>query len=314
MADRLENFWREGLKPLSPAAFGFGLFCFAAASLLRLALHLASPDVVPFATYFVAILASALIAGKHVAALVALLGALLSWWAFVPPFFTFHALTVGQAISFLIYAVSSATIIFAAGLYRSMVQQIRDEENYRKVVVDELEHRVKNKLATIYAILNRSLKEQPDIWKDVSGRLKALAATDEFVSRMDERGVPLRSLLDMELTPYDKSRALLDGPDVRCPGKLATSVALIFHELATNAAKYGALSNDEGRLEISWTAEGRRIEVGWKETGGPEVAPPTHRGFGTFLSQRALGPFQGEVQMRFEREGLLCNIAFSLPA
>src|SRR5262249_51077766 len=123
----------------------------------------------------------------------------------------------------------------------------------------------------------------------------------------------INDLLVAELSPYDTTRIALEGEPLVLPGKLAVTLALIFHELATNAAKYGALSLSAGHVRISWTAAGRRIEVAWVETGGPKVIAPTRRGFGTKLFRHALDPFHGIIETKYQADGLICSISCSLP-
>ena len=110
-----------------------------------------------------------------------------------------------------LFMAASALIVWVAGQYRSLVRRLDEEEAYRKVVVDELGHRVKNKLATIYAILRHELRGHDDIWESVSGRLRALSAADDFLVKSDGKGVELRQILEMELEPYGSGQDLLAG-------------------------------------------------------------------------------------------------------
>jgi two-component sensor histidine kinase len=116
-------------------------------------------------------------------------------------------------------------------------------------------------------------------------------------------GADLRDLLTTELGAYEASRVLMAGPPVFLPAKLALSIALLVHELATNAAKYGALSVASGVVSVHWSVSNRVLELVWRETGGPVVAQPTHRGFGVRLIAGALEQFSGTTQMSFEQGG-----------
>jgi two-component sensor histidine kinase len=211
-------------------------------------------------------------------------------------------------LNLCLFVVAAALVIWIAGRYRSMVRRLDEEERYRQVVVDELGHRVKNKLATIYAILRHELRGYDDIWKSVSGRLRALSVADDFLARSDGKGVELRQILEMELEPYDSSRIALQGEPATFFGKLPTVLALVFHELATNAAKYGALSAQTGRLEISWRASGDGIAVAWVESGGPAVSAPSRRGFGSNLIERSLDAFGGSAKIEFAPKGVICRM------
>jgi two-component sensor histidine kinase len=104
----------------------------------------------------------------------------------------------------------------------------------------------------------------------------------------------------------------MDGPDVLLPPKLAVMMALLVHELATNAAKYGALSSSTGKLSIRWSHADGRLDLEWRESGGPAVTAPTHRGFGTRLFSKALEQFGGTVEADFATKGLICKITFLL--
>ena len=116
-----------------------------------------------------------------------------------------------------------------------------------------------------------------------------------------------------ELSAYGGSRVTCQGESVRLPPKLAAMLALIFHELATNAAKYGALSVSSGRVRIKWNINGSFVKMNWVESDGPVVAPPTRRGFGTRLLRKALDPFHGVIESTYGARGLTCDISFDIP-
>src|SRR5437868_3492960 len=173
-------------------------------------------------------------------------------------------------------------------LYRSLITHHRhitcrlmQEEQYRKLVVNELQHRLRNKLTTVHAVLRQLLYQQPEIFQRIDGCLNALSATDDLIAHTDDRGCDLKELLLSELGPYGHVRFILNGPPVYLPGKLAVSLALIVHELATNAAKHGAFSSPNGYLQLSWTFDDARLNIVWDETGGPRVEPPAQLGFGS---------------------------------
>jgi two-component sensor histidine kinase len=232
----------------------------------------------------------------------------LSWWVFVPPRLELTPLTKDHVTSVVLFLMASALIVWIANQYRKVVRRLDEEENYRQVVVDELGHRVKNKLATIYAILRHELRGHDEIWHSVSGRLRALSAADDFLVKSDGKGVELREILEMEMEPYDSSRISLHGEPVLLFAKLPTVLALVFHELATNAAKYGALSVTGGRLTVSWRSDGDDIAVEWVESGGPEVTVPSRRSFGSNLIERSLGGFGGTAKIEFARSGVICRM------
>lgn len=308
LTDNIHIIVRRGLRPGSPAAFAFAILCVAAATVLRLAVELVTPNVTPFAFYYPALLITTLVGGAAAGAFATFASVLVVWWAFMPPQFRWSPLTTDQVINLCLFVAASALIIWVASRYRSMVRRLEEEERYRQVVVDELGHRVKNKLATIYAILRHELRGHDDIWHSVSGRLRALSAADDFLARSDGKGVELRQILEMELEPYDSSRISLQGEPATLFGKLPTVLALVFHELATNAAKYGALSEQTGRLAISWRANGDQIALDWVESGGPTVSEPARRSFGSNLIERSLDSFGASAKLEFAPQGVICRM------
>jgi hypothetical protein len=156
-------------------------------------------SAVPFATYFPAVLAATLIGGRTAGAVATLLSAVVSWYAFIPPRFVWTVITRPEAVSLILFVFASSTIIWIADQYRRVLRRLDEEERYRQVVVDELGHRVKNKLATIHAILRHELRGHPQTWDRVSGRLRALSTADDFLLQADGEGIDMRELLALEL-------------------------------------------------------------------------------------------------------------------
>ena len=172
--------------------------------------------------------------------------------------------TARFALLLIFWAVCGLTI-WGVEHYRTIVAQQREiakrliaEEDYRKLVVDELQHRLKNKTSTIHAVLHLVLHDQPQVWNSIDHRIRALSATDDLIARVDGSGCDIKDLLRSELGPYGHVRFNLNGDPLFLPAKLAVSLALIFHELATNAGKYGAFSAANGMLQVSWTVSDDR--------------------------------------------------------
>ena len=169
-------------------------------------------------------------------------------------------------------------------------------------MVDELQHRLKNKLSTIHAVLRQVLHNQPQVWASIDGRIRALSATDDLIARADRSGCDIRELLLSELGPYGHVRFTLNGESLFLPAKLAVSLALIFHELATNAGKYGAFSSPRGLLQVSWSVAGDRLSIVWDENEGPPIGTVGEPGFGTKLLE-----FRAEAVRRQYRDRIFTH-------
>jgi len=297
----------------SAEAYAIATVLVVIASLVRWGLGLLTDDaVLPFTTYYPAVLFAALIGGAAVGTYAAVLGGVIAWWAFLPPQFALLPLKPGHQINLLTYLLAALVIVWGADRYRRISKRLEDEEGLRKLAVEELAHRMKNKLATIHSIINYQLRQYPQIRAAILGRLDALSATDDLIMSAQGSGAYLQDILSTELHPYETSRVTMAGPQVFLSPKLALTFALLFHELATNAAKYGALSSSAGKLSIAWSLSRRTLELEWRERGGPPITSPTRRGFGERLLSRALGQFGGTVETMFEPAGLTCKMTVNL--
>jgi two-component sensor histidine kinase len=304
--------WWPRLRSGSVEAYAFAILCVAIATLIRWALGLISQEVSPLPTYYPAVLFAALVGGMGAGTIATVVGGIFGWWAFMPPAFTFFPLTFGQQISLLTYLLSCLLIVWGADHYRKLTKRLEDEEKFRTLTVEELAHRLKNKLATIQSIVSYQLRDNPQIRDNIVARLAALSATDDLILATQGRGAGIRDILVFELGPYEASRVSTKGPDIFLPPKLALTMALLFHELATNAAKYGALSCQAGRLSICWSLSDATLDLEWQESGGPSVIRTAHRGFGMRLMSRALDQFDGAVETTFETTGLKCKMRLIL--
>lgn len=199
-------------------------------------------------------------------------------------------------------------------------------EEHMRLMVNELNHRVKNSLATVQAITAQTLRrgEAPEAVREaLAARLIALAGAHDVLTDEKWSGAELSELAAQAASPYIRlsgaSPFEIVGPSVFLPPKTAIALALAFHELATNAAKYGALSVPEGTVRVAWRVKrapggGRELRLTWEEQGGPEVKPPERTGFGTRLIQRGLASeLQGEVLLDYRPTGLLCTVEAHLP-
>ena len=313
--DEFRRGWHGISQPSLLLGLGFAAFCLALATAARWGLSLIRPELA-FALYFPAVLFATAFGGFRIGLATAAAGGLLG------ATLTFGDPTADSArpVLLLIYVVVSGLIIWGAGHYRSIAshhreisRRLTEEETYRKLVVDELQHRLKNKLSTVHAVLHQVLHNQPQVWASIDGRIRALSATDDLIARADGSGCELRELLLSELGPYGHVRFNLDGEPLFLPAKLAVSFALIFHELATNAGKYGAFSSPVGLLQVSWSVAGDRLTVVWDENEGPPIGTVGAAGFGTKLLNSALRPFDGSTEIAFLRTGVHCTLKCRIP-
>jgi two-component sensor histidine kinase len=283
------------------------------ATAVRVGLGIISPDSAVFAPYYSATLVAALVGGVEAGAVATSLGGIAAYALFVPPEWNLESFRVEQAVSIVLYGTSSVVIIWAAQSYRGLLRRLQGEETARRLLNLELVHRIKNMLAGVQAIVGHSLRDQHELLETVSARLAALGATNDLLIRAEWRSAPLRDILVREFAPYGLSRFELHGHDIDCPHAIAILLALIIHELTTNAAKYGALSVPGGRVRIAWRVVADRLAVEWTETGGPPVTEPARAGFGSTLLRSGVRQFQGTIERRFEPTGLSCAFSLLLP-
>jgi two-component sensor histidine kinase len=178
------------------------------------------------------------------------------------------------------------------------------------LLVRELQHRSKNLLAVVQSIVANTLRNNTDpaaAQKTIAGRFQALARAQDFVFAGPRGGARIDELIRAELAPFG-GRISMDGPPVIAASAFAQMFAIVVHELATNAAKYGALSVQNGRIVISWSVQEAKFNFSWKEEGGPPVAPPTSLGFGTRVITSAL---DGDPQLTYDKNGV--SYAISVP-
>ncbi len=202
-------------------------------------------------------------------------------------------------------------------------RDLQDKDRRQRLLINELNHRVKNTLATVQAmamLTGRSAPTKEAYRENLEARIMSLSKTHDLLTAAAWETVALRDLLRTELEPYDDGsgrRIVLEGPNVPLAPRVAVPLGLAAHELATNAAKYGALSTPEGAVRVTWevTSDGAvsHLEIVWKETGGPAVTPPTRRGFGSRLLLQGLArDLDGETHLDFATDGVSCRLRLPL--
>ena len=315
LIDEFRKCWQGASRPSALFGIAFAAACLAAATAARWSLSLIRPDVF-FTPYIPAVFFATAFGGLRIGIATALAGGALG----VAVNYSDASADAARLALLAVYLMVCGFTIWGIEHYRSIALQQRQiskrltqEEEYRKLVVDELQHRLKNKTSTIHAVLHQVLHDQPEIWAGIDPRIRALSATDDLIARVDGRGCDIKDLLLSELGPYGHVRFTLNGNPLFLPDKLAVSLALLFHELATNAAKYGAFSSARGLLQVSWSVSDDRLNVAWDETEGPAVETIGKPGFGTRLLQSALRPFDGKTEISFLRTGVHCTMQCRIP-
>ena len=195
-------------------------------------------------------------------------------------------------------------------------------EHKAALLLGELDHRVKNILAIVSAVISQTLKTTttPEAFAaEVSGRVQAIAKAHSMLTQSGQGEVSLRAILETELAPYDRGdgNVVVGGPDVALTPRAGLALAMAVHELVSNAVKYGALSTGSGTLsiqsEVELSEDGTTLTLGWAESGGPAVSTPTRRGFGTTLIERSLAhELDAMVVRKFAAGGLRCSIAIPI--
>ena len=316
LIDEFRHGWQGISQPSVLFSTGFAGCCLVLATAARWGLAQIRPDVF-FTPYIPAVFFATAFGGFRIGIATALASGVLG----VGVNFSTAAVDPARFALLLIFWAVCGITVWGVEHYRTMVAQQRqiakrliEEEEYRKLVVDELQHRLKNKTSTIHAVLHQVLQDQPQIWDSIDHRIRSLSATDDLITRVDASGCDIKDLLRSELGPYGHVRFNLNGDSLFLPAKLAVSLALMFHELATNAGKYGAFSAARGLLQVSWSVSDNRLNVTWDETEGPTVENVGKPGFGTKLLKSALRPFDGKTEISFLRTGVHCTMQCHIPA
>lgn len=213
----------------------------------------------------------------------------------------------------------------------ALVKIVRDEtaarlaEEQRVLLLNELNHRIKNTLATVQSIVEQTLRAaqvSTDIRQDLTNRLMALSEAHNLLVDQNWAGADLERIVEAAFEPHqdeENTRIILSGPPIRLSPHQAVNLSLALHELTTNALKYGSLSREGGQVLVNWNlsldgAGRRRMTLLWREQGGPPVVQPASSGFGMRLLERTFGRDEGgEMRIDFAPDGLCCSLVLSLP-
>jgi PAS domain S-box-containing protein len=207
------------------------------------------------------------------------------------------------------------------------ITDLKASEQRQRLLFDELNHRVKNTLAIVQSLALQTLRSSPEpqaFSKAFGERLQSLSRAHDLLAQSAWQGAPLGRLVEAILEPFGAhgggkgGRVETTGTAVDLPANVTITLALMLNELATNAAKYGALSGSTGRIAISWTVQANGgkalgVELVWREQDGPPIVPPQHRGFGSRLLAASAQQIQGAFDMEFAATGLIARLWFSVP-
>jgi PAS domain S-box-containing protein len=208
---------------------------------------------------------------------------------------------------------AEGNVVGASKIARDITERKRSEAQI-SALAREAEHRAKNLLANVKAMVRLSQADTPNGLREaIEGRIEALANVHSLFARSRWAGAELGSLVQQELSPYSRDgemRTRIDGPTVLLRPNVAQAMAVTLHELATNAAKYGALSVTTGQVRVEWShAADGQLMLRWTEAEGPPVNPPTRKGFGTQVMEALIqGHVGGDVRLDWRAEGLVCEM------
>ncbi|MHB9879909.1 sensor histidine kinase [Pacificimonas sp. ICDLI1SI03] len=329
----------EAIRSSPFIAWGLGIIFFAAALATRFAFHNVLPAGFPYLTFFPAVILTTFFAGVRPGITCATLSGLSAWFWFIPPLWTFD-INSSVLVALGFYACIIGVDIVLIDVMHKAVQGLRREKETTRILFDrqkdlledqkvrerqqevlqkELAHRMKNTLAMVQAIVSQSLRNasDPKVAAELtSARIMALARAQDALTATDWSAADVETIVRTAVAPLNEGgdRFVILGPRVRLETQRSLGLSLAVHELATNAVKYGALSNANGHVKIEWdSADTNEFTFIWTENGGPEVRAPSHLGFGSRLTQRVVPSyFDGSVTTDYAPAGLIYRLDGSL--
>ncbi|MBB3949086.1 sensor histidine kinase [Aureimonas jatrophae] len=331
--------WAERISSTPLAAWTLAALAFLTALGVRFASDHVLPAGFPYLTFFPAVILTAFFAGLWPGVACAVLSGLAAWYWFIPPVGVF-TMNPSVAVALLFYiGVVSVDLLLIHVTHRavrslrveraqtrsllSRQKSLLDDQQARvrqqAVLQRELSHRMKNTLAMVQAVVSQSLRnalDTRDASEKASARIQALASAQDVLTATDWAASDVAAVVAASVAPHcaDGERVTLQGPPARVEAQQALGLALAIHELSTNAVKYGALSTDEGRVSVRWDVGPQdRFAFVWEERGGPPVAAPERRGFGSKLTERIVPSyFGGSAASDYEPGGLIYTLNGSL--
>jgi two-component sensor histidine kinase len=305
--------------PRGERAFWKGQAIALVAVLAALTCRMAADQFVDQGLYFTflfpAVLVAGLFGGTWSAVSTAFFGAILIAYIWRPPRYSFDLTGDGlfRLVSF--WAVGSMVILLTAFVH-TVLNKLAAAEHHAATTAREMQHRVQNALTLVQAIARQTFRTSDNLagaQEVFSARLAALGRAQALIDEGVDENVTVATLIKTALNPFDTGQFALSGPSLFLPKDVGVSFALLLHELATNAIKYGALSSAAGRVEITWQKEtSERGCLIWKEQSGPAVIQPSRTGFGSKLLRAAFPQGRGDASIAFEPDGVRCTISFPI--
>jgi len=206
-------------------------------------------------------------------------------------------------------------LVAIAGASRDLTQRKQAEEHQR-LLLDELNHRVKNTLATVQAITSQTLRtarDLPSARESIERRIHSMAQAHDLLTSRSWKGANLTDVVARALEAFTPAQVKISGEPVELSPRHTLALSLALHELATNATKYGALSCPGGQVNVAWAVREGKLRLTWEERGGPPVTPPTRKGFGTRLLKALLAQeLGGDMKITYEVPGVRCRVVVAL--
>ncbi len=294
------------------ARYGFAVLCVVLSTCVRYALGFVEPEVLFFSTYYPAVLVATLYAGRGPGILALLLSLSAAWLLFLPPYLHLAVPSRKTLLNLLLFTLSAGLLVWVADRYRAALEALRKSEERRSLLVDELQHRSKNTLAVAGALVSSTLAHDQKKAEQLISRLRLVLASDDIYRDADRSGV-LNHLLLSELQAYGAEHFSLSGERIEINPRQSRDLALVFHELATNSAKYGALSVPHGFLTVRWEIVADQLTIDWKEEGrspsGGQEAPAS---FGSRLIDAMVRDLRGTIERKRDDTSYFCRISFPL--
>jgi two-component sensor histidine kinase len=310
----VENWWRRFADRKVELGWTGSLLlavtCVAIATIARLFIGWLLGPTLLFATFFPAVLGAALFGGLWAGLFSIPLSVVVVWWAFNPPYFQFQPLHFREIADFILFTASSLLVLWLAIAHRRLIGKFEQQEAERQLLAGEIQHRGRNVLAVVEVLIRQTVNDK-DLAATLANRVRAIVSTQDLLDASADNTANLRALLSDELQPYG-DRIKLEGPEVQFSGPTARALRLVFHEMATNALKYGSLSEATGMVMVDWKVENKAAVINWCEQDGPKTSAPSGYNFGSKLIVRTLKQLHADFEPNFAESGYCYRLTVPL--